>query len=249
VISAGISNSIGRLHLCFGFGQKLVRLCHANGWGESKEKAMDKTRMIWIGLAALIAVPVLAQTGAITPPIVKPPTLKPAEPVKPADKLPEPSKEAVAAQAMIDGALKKINKDIKRNINVWQFELGKRQVIVITDPIAERMRIMVPIGDAGLLSQELLTRLMQANFDSALDARYAIANDVLWGTFIHPLTSLDEKGFVSGLSQAIAVADNFGGSFSSGAVVFGGGDSTKLQAQELLELLKKKAEEEKKNVI
>jgi hypothetical protein len=205
---------------------------------------MDKTRMIWIGLAALVAVPVLAQTGAITPP-----TIKPAEPAKPAEKPPEPSKEAVAAQAMIDGALKKINKDIKRNINVWQFELGKRQVIVITDPIAERMRIMVPIGDAGLLSQELLTRLMQANFDSALDARYAIAQDVLWGTFIHPLTSLDEKGFVSGLAQAVAVAENFGGSFSSGAVVFGGGDSTRLQAQELLELLKKKAEDDKKNVI
>jgi len=205
---------------------------------------MDKTRMIWIGLAALIAVPVLAQTGAITPP-----TIKPAGPAKPAENPPEPSKEAVAAQAMIDTALKKIDKDIKRETNVWQFKLGARQVIVITDPVAERMRIMVPIGDADLLDQDLLKRLMQANFDSALDARYAIAQDVLWGTFIHPLTSLDEKGFASGLAQAIAVADNFGGSFSSGAVVFGGGDSTRLQAQELLELLKKKAEDEKKNVI
>jgi Tir chaperone protein (CesT) family len=205
---------------------------------------MDKTRIIWLGLAALIAVPLLAQTGAVTPP-----TVKPTDPAKPAEKPPTPSKEAVAVQAMIDAALKKIDKTIKRNVNVWQFEIGKHQVIVVTDPIAERMRIMVPIGDAGLLSQELLTRLMQANFDSALDARYAIANDVLWGTFIHPLTSLDEKNFVSGLSQAIAVADNFGGSFSSGAVIFGGGDSTKLQAQELLELLKKKAEDEKKSVI
>jgi hypothetical protein len=205
---------------------------------------MDKKRFIWISLAALIAVPVIAQTGAITPP-----TVKPADPAKPAEKAPEPTKEAVAAQAMIDAALKKIDKEIKRETNIWQFELGKRQVIVITDPVAERMRIMVPIGDATLLDQALLTRLMQANFDSALDARYAIANDVLWGTFIHPLTSLDEKGFVSGLAQSIAVADNFGGSFSSGAVVFGGGDSTKLQAQELLELLKKKGEEEKKNVI
>jgi hypothetical protein len=211
---------------------------------------MDKTRMLWIGVAALIAVPVLAQTGAITPPSVKPAEPpKSADPAKPAEKPREPSKEAVAGQAMIDAALKKIDKTIKRNVNVWQFEIGKRQVIVITDPIAERMRIMVPIGDAGLLNQELLTRLMQANFDSALDARYAIAQDMLWGTFIHPLTSLDEKGFVSGLAQAIAVADNFGGSFSSGAVVFGGGDSTRLQAQDLLELLKKKAEDEKKNVI
>jgi hypothetical protein len=205
---------------------------------------MDKKRMIWIGLAALIAVPVLAQTGAITPPVVKP-----TEPAKPTEKPPEPSKEAVAAQAMIDVALKKIDKDIKRETNVWQFKLGARQVIVITDPVAERMRIMVPIGDAGLLDQELLKRLMQANFDSALDARYAIAQDVLWGTFIHPLISLDEKGFVSGLAQAIAVAENFGSSFSSGAVVFGGGDSPRLQAQELLDLLKKKAEDEKKNVI
>ena len=205
---------------------------------------MDKKRMIWIGVAALVAVPVLAQTGAITPP-----TVKPADPAKPPEKPREPSKEAIAAQAMIDTALKKIDKDIKRETNIWQFKLGARQVIVITDPVAERMRIMVPIGDAGLLSPELLTRLMQANFDSALDARYAIANDILWGTFIHPLTSLDEKGFVSGLAQAIAVADNFGGSFSSGAVVFGGGDSTRLQAQELLELLRKKAEDEKKNVI
>ena len=205
---------------------------------------MDKKRIIWIGLAALIAVPVLAQTGAITPPAVKP-----AEPAKPAEKPREPSKEAVAAQTMIDGALKKIDKDIKRDTNIWQFTLAKHQVFVITDPIAERMRIMVPIGDAKALSEPLLTRLMQANFDSALDARYAVAQDVLWGVFIHPLTSLDEKGFVSGLAQAIAVADNFGTSFSSGAVVFGGGDSTRLQAQELLELLKKKAEDDKKNVI
>ena len=205
---------------------------------------MDKRKLIWASLGALIAIPVIAQVVPVTPPSVKP-----TEPAKPAVKPPEPSKEAVAAQAMIDTALKKIDKNIKRETSVWQFKLGARQVIVITDPVAERMRIMVPIGDAGLLDPDLLKRLMQANFDSALDARYAIAQDVLWGTFIHPLTSLDEKGFVSGLAQAIAVADNFGGSFSSGAVVFGGGDSTRLQAQELLELLKKKAEDEKKNVI
>ena len=205
---------------------------------------MDARRLIWTGIATLIAVPVIAQNGAVAPPAANTAPL-PAAPEKPR----EPTKEAVAAQAMIDVALKKIDKDIKRDTNIWQFTLAKHQVFVITDPIAERMRIMVPIGDAKALDQALLTRLMQANFDSALDARYAVAQDVLWGVFIHPLTSLDEKGFVSGLAQAIAVADNFGSSFSSGAVVFGGGDSTKLQAQELLELLKKKAEDDKKNVI
>lgn len=206
---------------------------------------MDKPKLIWIAVAALIAVPVVAQQA----PVASPSATDPASPTKPAEKAPEPVKEAVAAQAMIDAALKKIDKTIKRDGNIWQFKLGERQVIVVSDPVAERMRIMVPIGDATQLDQALLTRLMQANFDSALDARYAIANDVLWGTFIHPLTSLDEKGFVSGLAQAIAVADNFGGSFSSGAVIFGGGDSPKIQEQELLDLLRKKAEDEKKSVI
>lgn len=206
---------------------------------------MDKPKLIWIAVAVLFAVPVVAQQA----PVASPPAADPASPTKPADKAPEPAKEAVAAQAMIDAALKKIDKTIKRDGNIWQFKLGQRQVIVISDPVAERMRIMVPIGDATQLDQALLTRLMQANFDSALDARYAIANDLLWGTFIHPLTSLDEKGFVSGLAQAITVADNFGGSFSSGAVIFGGGDSPKIQAEELLDLLRKKAEDEKKSVI
>ena len=167
----------------------------------------------------------------------------------PAAQVAEPSKEAVAAQAMIDAALKKINKDIKRETNVWQFELGKRQVIVITDPIAERMRIMVPIVEAQSLDNLALTRLMQANFDSALDARYAVAQDILWGIFIHPLNSLDEKGFVSGLAQTLAVVENFGGSYSSGAVVFGGGDSPKIQADQLLRALRDKADAEKKSVI
>ncbi len=31
---------------------------------------------------------------------------------------------------------------------------------------------------------------MQANFDTALDARYAIAKGALWSTFIHPLSDL-----------------------------------------------------------
>jgi len=39
---------------------------------------------------------------------------------------------------------------------------------------------------------------MQANFDSALDARYAIAKGKLWSAFIHPLSELNEEQFFSG---------------------------------------------------
>ena len=174
---------------------------------------------------------------------------KSAVPVTPETKLPAPSKEAVAAQTLIDTALHKINKDIKRDGNVWSFEIAKRQVIVITDPLAERMRVMVPIVEASKLDSTELKRLMQANFDSALDARYAVAQDLLWGVYIHPLVSLNEKDFVSGLSQALKVAENFGGSYSSGAIIFGGGDSTNIQAKQLLEDLQQQSAADKKNSI
>ncbi len=147
------------------------------------------------------------------------------DPDAPEEETREPSAEANAALDMIDKALKEIDETIEREGNTWQFQIDETQILVVTDPLAERMRIMVPIIEAETLNTEILERLMQANFDSALDARYAIANGILWGTYIHPLTGLEEGQFLSGLGQTISIVQTFGTSFSSGAVVFGGGDS------------------------
>src|SRR5210317_1701687 len=71
------------------------------------------------------------------------------------------------------------------------FTIADIPVIVIADPVADRMRAMVPIRAADGLDAEELMRLMQANFDTALDARYAVAQGRLWGVFIHPLSPLE----------------------------------------------------------
>lgn len=107
-------------------------------------------------------------------------------------------------------------------------------VTVIIDPEADRMRILVPISSAEALDDAELLRLMQANFDTALDARYAIANGRLWSTFIHPLSPLETEQLISGLAQAVSLAQTYGESYSSGAIMFGGGDTRGL-LQELLE--------------
>ena len=61
---------------------------------------------------------------------------------------------------------------------------------MIADPRADRMRAMVPIRSADALEQDELLRLMQANFDSALDARYAVAQGRLWGClYSSPVTA------------------------------------------------------------
>ena len=101
------------------------------------------------------------------------------------------------------------------------------------------MRAMSPIRPAAGLSQADLERMMQANFDSALDARYAIANGTLWSVFIHPLSPLERDEFISGLGQVANVAQSYGTLYSGGALQFGGGDSGGLQRQLLDELLKR----------
>lgn len=112
-------------------------------------------------------------------------------------------------------------------------------IIVVTDATANRMRAMVPIRRADELTEGDLQRMMQANFDSALDARYAIANGTLWAAFIHPLSPLEKDQFISGLAQTVNIAKTYGTLYSGGAAQYGGGDSGNLQRDLIEELLKK----------
>lgn len=120
-----------------------------------------------------------------------------------------------------------------------EFTLDDIPVIVIADARADRMRAMVPIASVEGLTDEDLLRMMQANFDAALDARYAIANGRLWGVFIHPLSPLEKDQFLSGLVQTITVAKTYGTGYTGGAAIFGGGDSNGIYQELLQELLKK----------
>ena len=133
--------------------------------------------------------------------------------------------------------IKRIDASVQGKPGFWRFIVEGREVSVITDERANRMRIIVPIAPAVNISTERLKRMMQANFDSALDARYSIAKDIVWGTFIHPLRELGDQEFLSGLGQAVNLALTYGEGYSSGALTFGGGDSRALQRRELIDRL------------
>lgn len=178
--------------------------------------------------------------------------LLPAEPAPPAIAVPQDTPEADDADAAsasgapmnlerLHDLLLRIDPALQRDSNVWQFRLRGRQMITVADANADRMRIMSPVIESGELDEALMFRLLQANFDSALDARYAVANDVLWSVFIHPLSPLDEQQLSSGVFQTFTAAATFGTLFSSGMFIYGGGDSNEeleqLQ-QELDALLK-----------
>ena len=124
----------------------------------------------------------------------------------------------------------------------FSFSIDDIPVLIVTDVRANRMRAMVPIRSAETMTPEEMQRVMQANFDSALDARYAVAQGQLWGVFLHPFKELERDQFISGVAQTVNVAKTYGSLYSSGAGQFGAGDSGTLQ-QELIERLLEQGQE------
>lgn len=134
-----------------------------------------------------------------------------------------------------------IDADVVASGPTLQFTIQDIPVMIIADAAADRMRAMVPIASAEGLTPDDLLRMMQANFDTALDARYAVANGRLWGVFIHPLSPLEKDQLISALVQTVNVARSYGQTYSGGAQVFGGGDSNGIY-RDLFEELRKKGE-------
>ncbi len=176
----------------------------------------------WLIAAALALFPIaaLAQT---------------AEP----DALAETEAEAAMTVERLRTILTALDPDIVTDGSRFQITIQDVPVLVVTDFRADRMRAVVPIRSADGMTPEELMRILQANFDTALDARYAVAQGRLWGVFIHPLSSLDQEGLISGIGQTVNIALTYGSLYSGGAVQYGKGDSSGLQRELIDELLKK----------
>jgi len=143
---------------------------------------------------------------------------------------------SVAAAAQIREAIRRIDPLAEFAVSGASFRVNQVPVTLVYDINADRMRLMSPILEVGDVEPEIMIRLMQANFESALDARYAVAQGVIWSTFIHPLASLSPDEFGSGLGQTINLVTTFGSAYTSGAVIFGGGDNATDESELIDEL-------------
>jgi hypothetical protein len=136
----------------------------------------------------------------------------------------------------LDALIRRAGEDVRRAGTNWRFQLAGREVHVLSDPRTDRMRILVAVRDVSGLDARELYRLLQADFETAIDARYAIAREMLWSVFVHPLRTLDDMEFLSGLGQTVNLAASYGTTYSSGGQTVGGGGPTREQ-QELIERL------------
>lgn len=149
---------------------------------------------------------------------------------------------AVTKAARLRDAVARIDPGAEFSERGAIFTVSGVQVTLVYDIAADRMRLVSPVATVNDIDADDLIRLMQANFDSALDARYALAQGAVWSTFIHPLSSLTLDDFASGIGQTVNLVTTFGSSYSSGALIFGGGDSAQ-QQRDLIEDLKDKSRE------
>jgi hypothetical protein len=96
------------------------------------------------------------------------------------------------------------------------------ELTCIYDVQHNRMRIITPVASRGDITNDQLEKAMEANFHTALDARYAFNKGILYAAFIHPLSPLTKEQLESALKQTATLAATFGKEYSSGSLTFRG---------------------------
>lgn len=140
---------------------------------------------------------------------------------QPAEEKKELKTEAPMTNARLEEVLRRVEPGLKGGDGRWQMMREGISVMVMTDESHNRMRMIAPAAEVKQLDPEALMKMMEANFVSALDARYAIFKDIVWATFIHPLDSLTERDLISAIRQVTTLVKTTGTSYSSSELQFG----------------------------
>ena len=114
-----------------------------------------------------------------------------------------------------------LSDDVQGQLGFWQFGYQGRNLVVVTDETHDRMRVMTAVLPEADMGEDDRRAVLAANFDRALDARFAVSHGQLWSVFIHPLRSLTDAQFVDAVNQVKTLADNYGTSYTSSDLVFG----------------------------
>lgn len=114
---------------------------------------------------------------------------------------------------------------IREEGSVVEFTHGETLLICISDSSHDRMRIIAPITETRNLQSDQLMICLQANFHTVLDARYAIANGMLYAAYIHPLSPLEPEQVESAIRQVASAHRTFGTTYTSGELLFPPGES------------------------
>jgi hypothetical protein len=127
--------------------------------------------------------------------------------------------------------LERLLEDMEGSDGFWHGQRDDVTVYVVSDLEHDRMRIMAPIGELRVTDSGFLSILLQANFDRALDAKYALRKKELWSVFMHPLSTVvpDDLGLY--VDQVVRLVKNTGTTYASSDLIFGVSDDDRLDLE------------------
>ena len=110
--------------------------------------------------------------------------------------------------------------EVEGRLGFWRGVREEILVYVFSDETHDRMRIMAPIGELKEFEARTLQVLLQANYDRALDARYALRGREVWAVAVHPLATLAPDDFAAFLDQTVKLVKNTGTTYASSELMF-----------------------------
>jgi len=132
-----------------------------------------------------------------------------------------PSAPGALDTGKLDGLIKTFIPSITGTPGRWEGIFEGVPVLIMSDDGHKRMRVLSPVARLEALDAAMLLRLLEANFSSALDARYALFRGILWSVFLHPLDSLTEAELRNALQQVVTLVKTTGATYSSTEFSFG----------------------------
>jgi len=121
----------------------------------------------------------------------------------------------------LERVIREASESLDGEDGAWEFEIDGVRMACLTDTHFDRMRVIAPIVEDGEVTDQQRREMLEANFHTALDARYATSDGVLYAAFLHPLSGLTVELLRSALEQVVNLVATFGTSYSGGTVVFG----------------------------
>lgn len=128
--------------------------------------------------------------------------------------------------------LAQITEEFRQSPTHWQFIHDGIPMACLTDPGYDRMRFIAPITELVEMDDATKDAVLEANFHTALDARYGSSNGLLFAAFLHPLSSLEETLARSALDQVASLVHTFGSHFTSGEIEFSSGPELEIEDED-----------------
>jgi hypothetical protein len=87
---------------------------------------------------------------------------------------------------------------------MWQIDMPELRLLVLLSDDQSWLRVLIPIAPAQD-AQPFLEQLLEANFDTTQETRYALNQNVLWGVFQHNCATLAPEDFSGAIARLIAL--------------------------------------------